>query len=143
MKEQDHWKSAAECQSPMEQNKEYQTGLTPREKRRDVIKKRCNKVLTSNSEEEEVNRSNVDAAADSRHINKGIWTKEEHELFLKGYNVYGNNWKKIAYEFVKTRTRSQLASHAQKYFSKCKQLKELGLSERKNVNSKTRSLFVN
>ncbi|KAL9642628.1 hypothetical protein ABK040_009707 [Willaertia magna] len=45
----------------------------------------------------------------------GSWTDEEHEQFLKGYELYGNNWSKIADLFVITRQRTQVASHAQKW----------------------------
>lgn len=27
----------------------------------------------------------------------GRWTKEEHELFLEGLQLYGKEWKKIAH----------------------------------------------
>lgn len=27
----------------------------------------------------------------------GRWTKEEHELFLEGLQLYGREWKKIAH----------------------------------------------
>jgi SHAQKYF class myb-like DNA-binding protein len=46
--------------------------------------------------------------------NHGVWSKEEHENFLRGLNECGHCWKKIATEYVKTRDRSQIASHAQK-----------------------------
>lgn len=44
----------------------------------------------------------------------GAWSKEEHDSFLRGLNECGHCWKKIASEYVKTRDRSQIASHAQK-----------------------------
>ncbi|CAA7397001.1 unnamed protein product [Spirodela intermedia] len=44
------------------------------------------------------------------------WTEEEHRSFLHGMQKYGSGaWGKISKEFVKTRTPSQLASHAQKF----------------------------
>ncbi|KAG7583763.1 Myb domain plants protein [Arabidopsis suecica] len=53
-------------------------------------------------------------ATQSKH---GIpWTEEEHRLFLDGLNKYGKGaWSMISREFVKTRTKIQVASHAQKY----------------------------
>ncbi|KAI9391284.1 hypothetical protein POPTR_007G064600v4 [Populus trichocarpa] len=49
---------------------------------------------------------------------KGVpWTGEEHELFLNGLKKYGKgDWRSISRNCVVTRTPSQVASHAQKYF---------------------------
>jgi len=47
----------------------------------------------------------------------GRWTKEEHEAFLIGIDMYGKEWKKVAAK-VKTRTVVQTRTHAQKYFQK-------------------------
>ena len=45
------------------------------------------------------------------------WSREEHQNFLVGLKEKGKgNWKEIATKFVKTRTTSQVASHAQKYY---------------------------
>ncbi|KAL0478276.1 hypothetical protein AKO1_008518 [Acrasis kona] len=48
----------------------------------------------------------------------GKWSEEEHEQFLRGLNEFGHQWSLIARYHVKTRERSQIASHAQKYFKK-------------------------
>ena len=50
-------------------------------------------------------------------INGGRWTKQEHENFLIGLQMYGREWKKVASK-IKTRTSAQIRSHAQKYFAK-------------------------
>ncbi|KAA8532123.1 hypothetical protein F0562_006735 [Nyssa sinensis] len=49
---------------------------------------------------------------------KGIaWTEEEHRLFLMGLERCGKgDWKSISRNFVLSRTPTQVASHAQKYF---------------------------
>ncbi|KAK4365103.1 hypothetical protein RND71_016461 [Anisodus tanguticus] len=49
---------------------------------------------------------------------KGVpWTEEEHIIFLLGLEKLGKgDWRGISRNFVTTRTPTQVASHAQKYF---------------------------
>ena len=55
-------------------------------------------------------------------INKGVWSKEEHALFVKGIEQCGRgNWTSIA-GILKTRTPLQVVSHARPYFKKLDQL---------------------
>ncbi|KAH0776088.1 hypothetical protein KY290_007499 [Solanum tuberosum] len=53
-----------------------------------------------------------------RKIKKGNrWTEDEQRAFLKGLDFHGKgSWTKIAKDFLPTRTSTQVASHAQKYF---------------------------
>ncbi|KAL2249319.1 UNVERIFIED_CONTAM: Transcription factor SRM1 [Sesamum indicum] len=45
------------------------------------------------------------------------WTEDEHRLFLIGLDRYGKgDWRSISRNVVVTRTPTQVASHAQKYF---------------------------
>ncbi|XP_028770158.1 transcription factor MYBS3 [Neltuma alba] len=58
----------------------------------------------------------IDAAAQDRR--KGIgWTEDEHRRFLVGLEKLGKgDWRGISRNYVTTRTPTQVASHAQKYF---------------------------
>nr|GEV70126.1 putative reverse transcriptase domain-containing protein [Tanacetum cinerariifolium] len=53
-----------------------------------------------------------------RERKRGVpWTEDEHKLFLLGLQKVGKgDWRGISRNFVKTRTPTQVASHAQKYF---------------------------
>lgn len=55
---------------------------------------------------------------------KGIpWTEEEHRLFLLGLAKFGKgDWRSISRNFVISRTPTQVASHAQKYFIRLQQM---------------------
>uniref|UniRef100_A0A2P2LQS9 DNA binding protein n=1 Tax=Rhizophora mucronata TaxID=61149 RepID=A0A2P2LQS9_RHIMU len=58
------------------------------------------------------------ASRSDQERRKGIaWTEDEHRLFLLGLEKYGKgDWRSISRNFVVTRTPTQVASHAQKYF---------------------------
>lgn len=45
----------------------------------------------------------------------GRWSKSEHERFVKGLDKFGKNWVEVQ-KLVKTRTLTQVRSHAQKVF---------------------------
>ncbi|KAJ6964404.1 transcription factor DIVARICATA-like [Populus alba x Populus x berolinensis] len=62
-------------------------------------------------------RSSTGRPADQER-KKGVpWTEEEHKLFLMGLKKYGKgDWRNISRNFVISRTPTQVASHAQKYF---------------------------
>nr|CAD1821719.1 unnamed protein product [Ananas comosus var. bracteatus] len=57
-------------------------------------------------------------ASARRERKKGVaWTEEEHSMFLVGLHKLGKrDWRGISRNFVITRTPTQVASHAQKYF---------------------------
>ncbi|KAJ0256285.1 hypothetical protein HA466_0092660 [Hirschfeldia incana] len=60
----------------------------------------------------------VHASVRNRERKRGTpWTEEEHRLFLTGLHRVGKgDWRGISRNYVKTRTPTQVASHAQKYF---------------------------
>ncbi|CAN8239169.1 unnamed protein product [Cochlearia groenlandica] len=60
----------------------------------------------------------VHASVRNRERKRGTpWTEDEHRQFLTGLHRVGKgDWRGISRNFVKTRTPTQVASHAQKYF---------------------------
>ncbi|CAM8991963.1 hypothetical protein QQ045_006108 [Rhodiola kirilowii] len=74
-----------------------------------------------------------DFASGSRDKKKaGIpWTEEEHRMFLLGLQKLGKgDWRGISRTYVITRTPTQVASHAQKYF-----IRQSNVSKRKRRSS--------
>ncbi|KAL5227869.1 hypothetical protein ABZP36_016134 [Zizania latifolia] len=63
---------------------------------------------------------------------KGIpWTEEEHRMFLMGLQKLGKgDWRGMSRNFVVSRTPTQVASHAQKYF-----IRQANSSRRKRRSS--------
>ncbi|KAK7251781.1 hypothetical protein RIF29_35292 [Crotalaria pallida] len=68
----------------------------------------------------------------SRERKKGVpWTEEEHRMFLLGLQKLGKgDWRGIARNYVISRTPTQVASHAQKYF-----IRQSNVSRRKRRSS--------
>ncbi|KAI3502042.1 hypothetical protein L1887_30073 [Cichorium endivia] len=60
----------------------------------------------------------VKSSKSDQERRKGVaWSEDEHRLFLLGLEKYGKgDWRSISRNFVVTRTPTQVASHAQKYF---------------------------
>ncbi|CAH8300844.1 unnamed protein product [Eruca vesicaria subsp. sativa] len=74
----------------------------------------------------------VPGSSSSRERKKGNpWTEEEHRMFLLGLQKLGKgDWRGISRNYVKTRTPTQVASHAQKYF-----IRQSNVSRRKRRSS--------
>lgn len=71
----------------------------------------------------EENRTSTDYISEglicrNQEKKKGVpWSEEEHRVFLIGLEKLGKgDWRGISRSFVTTRTPTQVASHAQKYF---------------------------
>nr|XP_024390573.1 transcription factor KUA1-like isoform X1 [Physcomitrium patens]XP_024390574.1 transcription factor KUA1-like isoform X1 [Physcomitrium patens]PNR43889.1 hypothetical protein PHYPA_016272 [Physcomitrium patens] len=74
----------------------------------------------------------VQTSNNTRERKKGVpWTEEEHRLFLLGLQKLGKgDWRGISRNFVQTRTPTQVASHAQKYF-----IRQSNINKRKRRSS--------
>ncbi|CAN0925744.1 Transcription factor KUA1 [Linum grandiflorum] len=74
-------------------------------------------VHASGYESDDVVHASARSSERKRVITGVAWTEEEHRLFLVGLQRVGKgDWRGISRNFVKTRTPTQVASHAQKYF---------------------------
>jgi SHAQKYF class myb-like DNA-binding protein len=71
-------------------------------------------------------------SSQQRERKKGVpWTEEEHRLFLLGLQKLGKgDWRGISKHYVSSRSPTQVASHAQKYF-----IRQSNLHKRKRRSS--------
>ncbi|KAI5430264.1 hypothetical protein KIW84_034735 [Lathyrus oleraceus] len=71
-------------------------------------------------ESDDEKNENPDSGQSSNQENRKKvkqWTKNEHKAFLVGLQTAGRGkWKDISRNYVKTKTSTQVASHAQKFF---------------------------
>lgn len=74
----------------------------------------------------------VGSSSSCRERKKGVpWTEDEHRMFLLGLQKLGKgDWRGISRNFVISRTPTQVASHAQKYF-----IRQTNISRRKRRSS--------
>lgn len=60
------------------------------------------------------------------------WSDDEHAAFLRGLKAFGKgHWKEISVHFVASRTPTQVASHAQKYFIRIARARDAGKFRRR------------
>ena len=71
-------------------------------------------------------------------VSTGKWIPEEHNRLLEALKVYGNQWEKVR-KYVKTRSASQIRSHAQKYFRK---LRMHEVKRIKRDHSRSKQIFA-
>lgn len=62
-----------------------------------------------------------DDEASGGSIRGGRWTADEHERFLAGFRIHGHKWKRVQ-QVVRTRSVTQVRTHAQKYLLKVAKL---------------------
>ncbi|GLD94985.1 hypothetical protein PINS_up003610 [Pythium insidiosum] len=58
----------------------------------------------------------------SDSIRGGRWSADEHDRFLAGFRIHGHKWKRVQ-QVVRTRSVTQVRTHAQKYLLKLAKLK--------------------
>ncbi|EJK46988.1 hypothetical protein THAOC_34321, partial [Thalassiosira oceanica] len=65
----------------------------------------------------EAGEATTSSARQAKNSNIGLWTAEEHRLFVEGLECHGKNWAEVA-THVGSRTVDQIRSHARQYFEK-------------------------
>jgi SHAQKYF class myb-like DNA-binding protein len=85
-----------------------------------------------------LNTTSKDSESNNGKFLSGKWTEEEHEKFIEGILLYGNEWKKVQ-DIIKTRSSAQARSHAQKFFMKIKKSLE-NVDENLNLNEKNKKI---
>ncbi|KAG2378081.1 hypothetical protein C9374_008703 [Naegleria lovaniensis] len=100
------------------------TNLSTFDEKSGMLRPNLSKVHKSSSFSKRSTSSPKSDDEDKKKFNTGTWSKYEHDMFLKGLDEVGKNWKIISESYVTTRKRTQIASHAQKYFLKVAQLKK-------------------
>ncbi|DBA00760.1 TPA: hypothetical protein N0F65_001231 [Lagenidium giganteum] len=77
------------------------------------------RIAPAPNDEEENDGQDEDS---STSIRGGRWSADEHERFLAGFRIHGHKWKRVQ-QVVRTRSVTQVRTHAQKYLLKVAKLK--------------------
>uniref|UniRef100_A0AAV1VKX1 Uncharacterized protein n=1 Tax=Peronospora matthiolae TaxID=2874970 RepID=A0AAV1VKX1_9STRA len=78
---------------------------------------------SANGEDVSQDTENMSAGARDGTVTRGgRWTADEHERFLEGFRIHGHKWKRVQH-VVRTRSVTQVRTHAQKYLLKVAKLK--------------------
>ncbi|KAG7393786.1 hypothetical protein PHYPSEUDO_004549 [Phytophthora pseudosyringae] len=86
------------------------------------------RIAPAPADEEEAEQEAESTTASARggntnqSIRGGRWTADEHERFLEGFRIHGHKWKRVQ-QVVRTRSVTQVRTHAQKYLLKVAKLK--------------------
>ncbi|KAK4358268.1 hypothetical protein RND71_023878 [Anisodus tanguticus] len=76
---------------------------------------------------------NNDLRSRNKNSKGSRWSEDEHKAFLIGLENLGRgNWAAIAKHFVSSRTHTQVASHAQKYFARLEAEKDNNIKRHKS-----------
>eukprot|EP00826_Nyctotherus_ovalis_P013417 TRINITY_DN13623_c0_g1_i1.p1 TRINITY_DN13623_c0_g1~~TRINITY_DN13623_c0_g1_i1.p1 ORF type:complete len:259 (-),score=35.71 TRINITY_DN13623_c0_g1_i1:177-953(-) len=89
-------------------------------------------TLEQRALEEHEERSGCAGRVKERVEGVGHWTDEEHLRFLEALRLHGKNWKLIQ-QHIRTRSATQIRSHAQKHFNKLKQANKEDAAEKGEV----------
>ena len=109
-------------------------------------KKSCKTEIKINTPKEnqtinyeiQLNTNSKNSENNNGTFQSGKWTEEEHEKFIEGILLYGNEWKKVQ-NIIKTRSSAQARSHAQKFFLKIKKSLE-NVDKSLNSNEKNQKI---
>jgi SHAQKYF class myb-like DNA-binding protein len=101
------------------------------------------RIAPAPADEEEAEQETENTTVSTRGSNGGTqsirggrWTADEHERFLEGFRIHGHKWKRVQ-QVVRSRSVTQVRTHAQKYLLKVAKLKAEKKQSGKSVDMVT------
>ena len=76
--------------------------------------------------EKKEKKKNSSKLLENKTLNGGRWNDDEHLKFIEAIYYYTNDWKEVQ-KYVRTRTPTQVRSHAQKFILKLRTFKDSSL----------------